>query len=121
MREQRARLTRPAAGARLRGRRLVRKQVRQTRQLRGGVFTDRRDRVLGGLAGVLLAGGVGAVLVLGGRQPAATGALSPAPSPTTVVSPSPIVTTAPSPHPTKSPDPKPTKKPKLLSFLNLHG
>lgn len=85
---------------------------------RTGLFRGRLDRVLAGLAGLLIVGGFGAVALLGGdrTEPTARTFVPEATVPTTL-SPSPAITEEPSdPSATRSPratrSPKATQKPR---------
>jgi hypothetical protein len=108
---------RPTAIQRSRARRALRREVRTQQEglSRTWMFTGRRDRLLGGLAGIAVAAAAAGIIWLGGgqRPVSATGyspSLAPtvSPTPTTSVSPEPSATAT----ATTTPKPKPRPKDK---------
>jgi hypothetical protein len=104
---------RPTAIQRSRARRALRREVR-TRQAglsRTWMFTGRRDRLLGGLAGVAVVAAAAGIVWLGGGQ-RSVGATGYSPSGTPAASPTPAVSVSPQPSvtPTLTTTPKPKPK-----------
>jgi hypothetical protein len=97
---------RPTAIQRSRARRALRREVRTQQEglSRTWMFTGRRDRLLGGLAGIAVAAAAAAIILLGGGQrPVSATGYSPSlgptlsPTPTTSMSPDPSATATPRP------------------------
>jgi hypothetical protein len=94
---------RPTAIQRSRARRTLRREVRTQQEglSRAWMFTGRRDRLLGGLAGIAVAAAAAAIILLGGGQrPVSATGFSPSLAPT--VSPTPTASV--SPEPSASPE-----------------
>jgi hypothetical protein len=119
---------RPTAVQRSRARRALRREVR-TRQAglrRTWMFTGRRDRLLGGLAGVAVVAAAAGIVWLGGGQ-RSVGATGYSPSRTPAASPTPTASVSlqlsATPTPTPKPKPKPNEKrrPRADSTRDISG
>ena len=105
---------RPTAIQRSRARRALRREVRTQQEglSRTWMFTGRRDRLLGGLAGIAVVAAAAVIIWLGGGDgPVGATGYSPSVAPT--VSPTPLASESSRPSVTPTPTPKATQKPKL--------
>jgi hypothetical protein len=105
---------RPTAIQRSRARRTLRREIRTEQEglSRTWMFTGRRDRLLGGLAGMAVAAAAAAIILLGGGQrPVSATGFSPSLAPT--LSPTPTASVSPeasaTPKATTTPKPKPKR------------